>query len=221
MAVDLKKKNAIKIGGISLGTVGAILGIIAALDQIYTQHKPPNDPIQSETVIMTSEPLKEQDEIINPEIKETEPITTTTTFSTTITTTETTIETTTESLESVPLMLPYDGESYTIEDCIIGGKTYKNAPQMYLYHGSVMMFNLEGKYSKLCFDVGHVDKSTMNDATCEIYLDGKLAETLYLNSDEILIPVELDVRECHQLKITLNWTYIYATYAIVNGTLYP
>ena len=64
-------------------------------------------------------------------------------------------------------------------------------------------FNLDGKYKKLEFDVGHVDDTAMNDSVLNIYTDGTLVYTMELDADALVQHVFVDVTNARQLRIEL------------------
>lgn len=77
----------------------------------------------------------------------------------------------------------YSSEGYTKytngENFNMGGTKYTNGFILEGYNGIVIgeaIFNLNGKYKSITFDVGHVDGSDQRDASFQIYVDDKLID---------------------------------------------
>ncbi len=82
------------------------------------------------------------------------------------------------------------------------GKTYSNGLNM-ACDGYYALFNLNGKYDSMKFEVGHIDGTVMSYGEIHIYVDD-------LKSDPIVISVEpegliesyeIDLNGAYQLKI--------------------
>ena len=63
------------------------------------------------------------------------------------------------------------------------------------------IFNLNGEYQSLEFDVGHVDGSLMYDGSFKIYLDGEYAQTIEVSSNMIVTHMTIPLNYAIQLKI--------------------
>lgn len=233
MAVDLKKivseHKAVSITTIIgvLSIVGIIVGIVS--DVIQAKNSAPNnEPIYSQTTVTQAEPdvdLPDNggDLVDVPGIVTTAP-------TETITTTTTT--TTAAPNQPVPLMEPYDGgasNNYSIEKSVsLGGIEYKNVPVLEDRDGTFVAYNLEGKYSTLDFEIGHIDGSEngfKSETTFSVCLDNEEVQTIDLNANDLPAHLTLDVTGCRQFKVVcvVDWVYdgCYAKYGIINGTLYP
>lgn len=87
------------------------------------------------------------------------------------------------------------------------------------------LYNLNGQFSTLEFDVGHVDGEDMYDATINVYLDGKLAYTKDLSAQDLPEHVLVALNGALQMKIEFiqedlsSWNGPYYYYAIVNATI--
>ena len=83
----------------------------------------------------------------------------------------------------------------------MGGKTFSHGFQLQNYY-AYAMFNLGGKYNTLSFDVGRVDGS-MNQkaAEYEIYLDGKLSQTIKVSEADIGTHYDIPLNHASQLRI--------------------
>jgi len=81
------------------------------------------------------------------------------------------------------------------------------------------LFNLQGKYDTLSFDVGHVDgRSLRGDAQFNIYLDGELVFTAEHKAEQMPAHYEVSLNGALQLKITGGDSYGYDTqdFALAN-----
>ena len=85
--------------------------------------------------------------------------------------------------------------------------------------GAYALFNLEGKYESLEFDIGHIDESKMENVVIEISLDGMKAQVIELNAQDMLKHCVVPVNGAIQMKICQSSTG--AEYGIVNAILYP
>ena len=85
---------------------------------------------------------------------------------------------------------------------------------------SCAIFNLNGQYLSLEFDVGHIDGSNMRNGWFEIYLDEEYAQTIEVNSDMIVTHIIIPLNYAMQLKIIGMTKYPeYATYGFANAIL--
>ena len=161
----------------------------------------------------------------------TEPTAATETAATTEAATTTEATTTTEPVteppqpETEPLMPPYDGKRYEVNDATLGGIKYNNSAIISGSEGdSVIAYNLGGNYSRLEFDIGHVDGSSVCNASYSVLLDNEEFQVLELKGDDLPVHVDLDVTNVKQFKVKIvkdSFSALSsAKYAIVNGTLY-
>lgn len=175
---------------------------------------------QVDTIIEPNEP----DELPNEDVTTTE---TTTTMTTTTTTTTTTVQTEPPEPQPEPLMEPYGGSAYEKRDIVkIGGMPYYDC---YLINGGgswsipdvYMLYNLEGRFSRLEFDIGHVDETANYNSVYKISVDKKVVQTVEINADDLLVHVTIDLNNGNQLKIESIDGDFRTKYGIVNATLYP
>ena len=116
---------------------------------------------------------------------------------------------TTENLMTV--CPPYEVKTpvlFTDKDSFkMGGETYNNgftygapgpAEEYYI------LFNLDGKYSSINFDFGHVDGSGMNDCILMVYLDGEYVDTLEKKSDELVTNETIELKGARQMKMCFD-----------------
>ena len=101
---------------------------------------------------------------------------------------------------------PYEAKGYnTPATMTMGGTKYANGFR--LNGGSdpgYAYFNLNGKYTTLDFDVGHIDGDRMENTTCNIYLDDRLTMSFDLQAD--MLPKHYTVPLNGALKMKLELT---------------
>lgn len=113
---------------------------------------------------------------------------------------------------------PYQSSGYTEKP---KGVTFSMAGEertngIWWQDGGYAYFNLQGKYSLLLFDVGHVDGSRMEHGYLKIYVDGVLILELDpIDPSAFPKHYELDISGVQQLKIEFYSCYWggYSTYA--------
>lgn len=93
---------------------------------------------------------------------------------------------------------PYETDNWYSTPAIItmAGQKYANGCRL-----GMALFNLNGKYDTLSFDVGHVDNTRMNNSTLYIYLDGELAFSLDLASEMMPQHYEVKLHGALQMKM--------------------
>lgn len=116
---------------------------------------------------------------------------------------------------------PYQSSGFELrESVVLGGKQYANAYAL-ASNAPNALFNLNGQFSTLEFDIGHIDGSYEKESTINIYLDGELAFTKNLNSEMLPEHCIVPLNGALQMKITTpetTWS-TYWNYAIVNATI--
>ena len=80
------------------------------------------------------------------------------------------------------------------------------------YDSSFAYFNLNGEYSTLEFDFGHMDGTNAYDATYAIYLDGDFVRTIDGTPDMMIQHISVPLNHALQLKIVCqtydsNWAF--------------
>ena len=118
---------------------------------------------------------------------------------------------------------PYETRGCSLKNVKMSGETYTNA---FILSGGwsdgkggYAFFNLNGEYETLEFDIGHVDGSSMGEATLEIVLDGVTAQVIDMKPDDLPKHYTITLNGAKQMKIMQSYTS--ADYAIVNAVLYP
>lgn len=84
---------------------------------------------------------------------------------------------------------------------------------------SYALFNLNGQYDTISFDVGHIDEMYTSDATLNIYLDGELAFSLDLNYEMLVEHYEVSLHGALQMKVEMigsDWDH---NYGLANVTV--
>lgn len=119
---------------------------------------------------------------------------------------------------------PYESDGYAEfvngETITMGGSPYTNAFILEAYYSSpYAIYNLNGKYSTLNFNLGHVDGSAMNDVTVKIYFDGILQKELVVKSEALPQRVSLDVTGVKQLKFEVSYCHSSTKYGFGNVTV--
>ncbi len=88
----------------------------------------------------------------------------------------------------------------------IAGQKYANGFDVSGYG----LFNLNGQYSTLSFDVGHIDGKPMYDSKIHIYLDGEIALSFDLTKE--MLPQHYDVPLYNALQMKIEADSIRAGY---------
>lgn len=101
---------------------------------------------------------------------------------------------------------PYESEGYSAPSTMqMGGKLYANG---FILSGSkyddhYALFNLNGQYATLSFDLGHIDGNDMYDGVYNIYLDGQYSQTIELGAEEPVTHFSVPLKHALQLKIVV------------------
>lgn len=112
---------------------------------------------------------------------------------------------------------PYEKSCYeTPSSFAMAGKTYTNGFTLQ-YRGSAL-FNLNGKYQTLEFDLGHVDGSQMDDLTVTIYLDGSVSKVIEAKAEDLPRHITIPLNGALQMKIELS--EYWAKYGFANAILH-
>lgn len=83
------------------------------------------------------------------------------------------------------------------------------------------IFNLDGKYNTLEFDVGHIDGEPMYDLCLDIYIDGEHYRTYTQSSQDLAKHISIPLNGALQLKIfagNTSWSSS-ASYGFANVTV--
>jgi len=101
---------------------------------------------------------------------------------------------------------PYDvsnNDYYSTESFEMTGKTY-NGFSMVSMGTNYVLVNLDGQYSKIEFDFGHIDGASKYDCTLNIYLDDKLEKTIEQKADSNISHIIIPLNYANHLKFEFN-----------------
>lgn len=100
---------------------------------------------------------------------------------------------------------PYNMVNAATKEIKMAGKTYFDAINFGLYNGAKdtsIMFNLEGKYKTLSFDIGHIDNGNTGNTTFSVTLDGvEYLKDVAISHDALPLHFDIDVTGVSQVKI--------------------
>ncbi len=115
---------------------------------------------------------------------------------------------------------PYQTDHvFTPETIQMAGKTYAHCCTFDFFN-SYALFNINGQYNTLSFDVGHVDGKSAVDGTLSIYLDGELSYSMELDPEALPKHVEIPLYNALQLKIAVEHDSVWAPYGMGNIEIY-
>lgn len=99
----------------------------------------------------------------------------------------------------------------------VHGKNYSKGFILYSAEGQVN-FNLDGKYQTLKFDMGHIDDTWAGKITLTPYLDDKALDTIIMDSEDLITPVIIPLKNALRLKLV--WTSDFqAAYGCANAEI--
>lgn len=101
----------------------------------------------------------------------------------------------------VDVCLPYETSGFYAETFKMGGETYGRGFKQYGAPWNFALFNLNGHYKTLEFDMGHIDGSGMAPGTYEFYLDGQLAKTVSMDAEDRVQHITIPLNYALQMKI--------------------
>lgn len=102
---------------------------------------------------------------------------------------------------------PYQADSFWEVPVVnMAGKKYANCFD-FGSRGGWALFNLDGQYNTLSFDVGHTDGRRMDDGNVTIYLDGEVAFSADLKGEMFVTHYDVPLHGALQMKIVAsgNW----------------
>ena len=119
---------------------------------------------------------------------------------------------------------PYEteGNFQTPSSFKMAGRTYTHGFTMStpMSLSCYALFNLDGNYSTLSFDVGHVDDTYMSDGQYEIYLDGDLAQIIEVKAEDLVTHFDIPLHNALQMKIAyVTTSFSGGTYGFANCEL--
>lgn len=109
---------------------------------------------------------------------------------------------------------PYQTDDYEAPTTItMAGKKYANG---FIIRGGYALFNLNGQYNTLSFDVGHIDGKNMGEATLNIYLDGELTFSKDLTGEMMPTHYDIPLYGALQMKIEIPFPGTFRYYGLGN-----
>ncbi len=109
---------------------------------------------------------------------------------------------------------PYEvSDFYTQATYTMAGEKYANGFVIGKYGPKYAwaMFNLNGKYDTLSFDIGHIDGEAMKETQYNIYLDDELVFSVDLSPEDMPQHYEVPLNGALKMKIeTVDWGHVYA-----------
>ena len=118
---------------------------------------------------------------------------------------------------------PYESSGYEERASItMAGTQYTNGFVLDAgYNEAYAIYNLNGKYNTLEFDMGHIDGSQMSNVTFEIYLDGQPVKTIDATAEGLPVHYTIQLDGAKQMKInSTGWFGGYPEYGFINAVLY-
>ncbi|ANU55305.1 protein kinase [Acutalibacter muris] len=119
----------------------------------------------------------------------------------------------------VEVCSPYESSDwYNDTDKVVtmGNENYGKAFSLHCFGDAY--FNLNGKYTSLEFDYGHVDGTDMNEMTLFVYLDGNQTDKLEMKPGDLPKHYRVDLKNASQLKLTWDGGYS-PTYGFANAVI--
>lgn len=104
---------------------------------------------------------------------------------------------------------PYQSNNYYADSTVqMSGQKYANAARYGSYSsGGWALYNLNGQYETLSFDMGHFDGDYMESVTLNIYLDGNLAFSADMDAEEMPKHYTVQLHNALQMKIEMTNGY--------------
>ena len=92
----------------------------------------------------------------------------------------------------------------------VAGKTYREGfalgceNVLFSYHDGYALFNLEGKYSEMSFDVGKTDDNDIEDVTLTITLDGVVQDSYHLSAETPSVHMSIPLNNADNMKMQVT-----------------
>ena len=102
---------------------------------------------------------------------------------------------------------PYDGQNYTNyvngDSFTMSGTKYTNGFTIgsYMTYNGNVLFNINGKYSSINLDIGHIDGTAKEDVVARFFVDNKLVAEHEIKATGITQNVTIPLNYGMQLKI--------------------
>ncbi len=101
--------------------------------------------------------------------------------------------------------LPSEGKTFSM-----GSSTYNKGFVIYDDHSlfgegdGYALFDLQGKYSKISFDVGRTNEYNKDDVRLKVYLNNEYVEEYFLNAESPPVPLEINLNYANNLKLEIT-----------------
>ena len=101
---------------------------------------------------------------------------------------------------------PYQSDRFeTYATVEMSGQKYANAARYGGgYSSGWALYNLNGQYETLSFDMGHLDGDSMDKGTLNIYLDDNLAFSADMEAEDLPEHYTVDLHNALQMKIEMS-----------------
>lgn len=125
----------------------------------------------------------------------------------------------------------YEGTGYEVinsssgKEISMGSQTYNKGLEIWddesLFGGGngYALFDLQGKYSKLEFDVGRTNANEKENVDLKVYLDNECKETYHLNAETPPVHYEISLNYANSMKLEISGG-TRVVYGFVNMILY-
>ena len=102
----------------------------------------------------------------------------------------------------------------------MAGEEYTNGFELHSVSSSTYaLFNLGGKYEQMEFDIGHIDGTSMSNATFVFYLDGEKSESITVKAESLPSHRKIKLKKAKQMKIVCEDASSYPSYGFANAVL--
>ena len=110
---------------------------------------------------------------------------------------------------------PYQTKNYIEPTTVtMAGNKYAHAITM---NNGYALYNLNGQYTALEFDIGHIDETEMDPITYNFYLDGTLTFSLEMDPEALPQHYTIPLHNALQLKIEATYSAFWDdNYALAN-----
>lgn len=115
---------------------------------------------------------------------------------------------------------PYQTDTYKkLTTVNVAGKKYANAFRVgsETYWKGWALYNLNGQYNMLNFDIGHIDGSRMDNGSINIYSDGQVVFSADLKPE--MLPTHYEVPLYGALQMKIEGTNCSGSYAFINAEI--
>ena len=117
----------------------------------------------------------------------------------------------------IAILDPYEAKNCYETDIIkMMGTEYHHGLSLNCDYSGLAYYNLEGKYTELAFDFGHVDGSSLTNASLKLYLDGEYIQQIEGTANMVITHYVIPLNHAKQLRIEWSYNDIAPWYGMVN-----